>query len=287
MKSEVAIACVLLCCGRLQDQAADPNYEAGPGGVTFQQAVALRKRQGFNSVSLIAAFPTWASDQYAATYADKNGVFPRNAWEAFGVTVRPNTATAKAMHDERGYRPFEILPEREGLADFDRVAPPFGGADKAPWITLHATGNKPRDHGIYAAIETLFRVSPPVPAIDLEPYYTGWMHQNNTIKGERPGWMGIPDAHAGEGPGPVLLRESGAPRAHNRLEPRRRLPLHVVQPADRRMVRPHESDSRRTGHYPIAAVPRRPGNRRHGLGGENGWPKSRRVKGARLGINRI
>lgn len=33
--------------------------------------------------------------------------------------------------------------------------------------------------------------------------------------------------------------------------------------------------------------PRRPGNRRHGLGGENGWPKSRRVKGARLGIHRI
>jgi hypothetical protein len=280
----------------LTDQPADPNFEPGPGGVTFQQAVALRKRQGFNSVSMIAAFPTWASDQYPATYADKNGVYLRNAWEAFGITVSPNTATAKAMHDERGYRPFEILPEREGLADFDRVVPPyfqsldrkmrflgdqgfvpmletvrrdvcppwkayfnfnesyarflqyivsrygaynlilsklhfdiylknysltaeefneainyhyrkygpmpfgqpatslidhstyvtFGGADKAPWITLHATGNKPRDHGIYAAIETLFRVAPPVPAIDLEPYYTGWMHQNNVIKGERP-----------------------------------------------------------------------------------------------------
>ena len=58
---------------------ADPAYEAAPG-VTFEQAVALRKRQGFNSVSMIAAFPTWASDQYPATYADRQGVYYRNAW---------------------------------------------------------------------------------------------------------------------------------------------------------------------------------------------------------------
>jgi hypothetical protein len=51
---------------------------------------------------------------------------------------------------------------------------------------MHATGNKPRDHGIYAALEALFRLSPPYPAIDLEPYYTGWMHQNNVVAGERP-----------------------------------------------------------------------------------------------------
>ena len=62
----------------------------------------------------------------------------------------------------------------------------FGHAGKAPWINLHATGNKPRDHGIYAAIEALFRLSPPYPAIDLEPYYTGWMHANNVVAGERP-----------------------------------------------------------------------------------------------------
>jgi len=62
----------------------------------------------------------------------------------------------------------------------------FGHGEQAPWITMHATGNKPRDHGIYAAIEALFRLSPPYPAIDLEPYYTGWMHQNNVVAGERP-----------------------------------------------------------------------------------------------------
>ena len=108
----------------LTGEAFRAGEEPGPG-VTFQQAVALRKRQGFNSVSLIAAFPTWATDQYPATYADSRGVFLRNAWEEFGVMVPGDKQTAKAMHDERGYRPFEIVPNREGLPDFDRLVPAY------------------------------------------------------------------------------------------------------------------------------------------------------------------
>lgn len=274
-----------------------PAVDSAPGpGVTFQDAVAFRKRQGFNSVSMIAAFPTWDTDQYPATYADSAGVYYRNAWEEFGVTVSGGRPTAKAMHDERGYRPFEILPGRQGLPDFDRVvpeffqsldrkmalleaqgfvpiletvrrdvAPPwkayfdfdrsyarfveylvarygayslifskihfdiylprysltaaefneaitwhyrrygpmpfgqpvtalidhatdstFGTGDAAPWITMHSTGNAPRDHGIYAAIERQFRLSPPLPTADMEPHYTGWVHPNNDVNGERP-----------------------------------------------------------------------------------------------------
>ena len=272
---------------------ADPNVEPGPG-VTFEQAVAYRKRQGFNSVSMIAAFPTWDSDQYPATYADTHGVFYRNAWEEFGVLAGEGP-TAKSMHDERGYRPFEILPGRQGLPNYDRVvpeffrsldakieylaeqgfvpmletvrrdvAPPwkayfdfersyarflqymiarygaynvifskvhfdiylprysitaaefneainhhfriygpmpfgqpvtalidhatdstFGTGEAAPWITMHSTGNAPRDHGIYAAIERQFRLSPPLPTADLEPHYTGWVHRNNAVNGEQ------------------------------------------------------------------------------------------------------
>jgi hypothetical protein len=279
----------------LTDAPADPGYEPGPG-VTFQQAVAFRKRQGFNSVSMIAAFPTWDSDQYPATYADSNGVYYRNAWEEFGVLVPGGQPTAKSMHDERGYRPFEILPGRQGLPDFDRIVPQFfrsldrkmallnaqgfvpmletvrrdvtppwkayfdfdrsyarflqymvarygaynlifskihfdiylrnysltaaefnaaindhyhrygpmpfgqpvtslidhatdstfGTGDAAPWITMHSTGNAPRDHGIYAAMERQFRLSPPLPSADLEPHYTGWVHPNNDVDGERP-----------------------------------------------------------------------------------------------------
>jgi hypothetical protein len=278
----------------LTDAPADPDYQAEPG-VRFQDAVALRKRQGFNSVSMIAAFPTWASDQYPSTYADRKGVFYRNAWEEFGVMVPGDRPTAKGMTDERGYRPFEILPDREGLPDYDRivpqffqsldrkmqllsdqgfiamletvrrdVAPPwkayfdfdasytrflqymvarygaynmifskihfdiylpnlsltaeefnraindhyrkygpmpfgqpvtslidhatdstFGTGDAAPWITMHSTGNKPRDHGIYAAIERQFRLVPALPTADLEPHYTGWVHGNNVVNGEQ------------------------------------------------------------------------------------------------------
>jgi len=279
----------------LTGAAVDPNYKPGPG-VTFEAALSYRERQGFNSVSIIAAFPNWASDQYPNTYADRKGVYLRNAWEAFGLLVEGKTPTAKAMHDEQGYRPFEILPDRDGLADFDRIVPhyfqsldrkmrrlnragfvpiletirrdaapawkayfdfnesfsrfvqymaarygaynfifskvhfdiylknysitgdefnealnyhfkkygpmpfgqpvtalidhstavTFGHGGKAGWITMHAAGNKPRDHGIYAAIEDLFQLRPPYPAIDLEPYYTGWMHPNNVVAGERP-----------------------------------------------------------------------------------------------------
>ncbi len=278
----------------LTEAPAEAGYEAAPG-TNFQQAVALRKRQGFNSVSMIAAFPTWAMDQYPNTYADKNGVFYRNAWEEFGVMVPGDKPTAKAMHDERGYRPFEILPDREGLPDYDRVvpqffqsldrkmqflndqgfipmletirrdvAPPwkayfnfdesfsrfvqymvarygaynmifskvhfdiylpnlsltaeefnqalnyhfkkygrmpfgqpvtslidhatdttFGTGEKAPWITMHSVGNKPRDHGIYPAMERQFKLSPAMPTADLEPHYTGWVHGNNVVNGEQ------------------------------------------------------------------------------------------------------
>jgi hypothetical protein len=278
----------------LTDEPVDSTSVPRPG-VTFQQAVAFRKRQGFNSVSMIAAFPTWASDQYPATYADSAGVIYRNAWEAFGILVAGDRPTAKAMHDERGYRPFEILPNRRGLPDFDRVVPQyfqsldkkmalldaqglvplletvrrdvtppwkayfdfdasygrfleymvarygaynmifskihfdiylpgrsltagefneaitrhyrrygpmpfgqpvtalidhatdstFGTGDAAPWITMHTTGNKPRDHGIYAAMERQFRLMPPLPSADLEPHYTGWVHGNNVVNGEQ------------------------------------------------------------------------------------------------------
>jgi hypothetical protein len=275
-------------------KAADAGYQAAPG-VTFEEAVALRKRQGFNSVSMIAAFPTWASDQYPATYADKKGVYYRNAWEKFGVTVPGDKPTAKGMEDERGYRPFELVPGSEGLADYDRlvpeffrsldrkmhhlndqgfiamletirrdVAPPwkayanfdesfgrflqymvarygafnmifskvhfdiylpnysltadefndaitrhyrkygpmpfdqpvtslidhatdttFGTGEKAPWITMHSTGNKPRDHAIYPAMQRQFRLMPPMPTANLEPHYTGWVHGNNVVDGEQ------------------------------------------------------------------------------------------------------
>jgi len=111
---------------------AAADYTPGPG-ISFEEAVAWRKRQGFNSVSFIAAFPNWAADHRGATFKDAAGVYLRNAWEKFGhwapgaaiTTDDGATTTAKDMHDEQGQRPFALLADRDGLADFDRLNPAY------------------------------------------------------------------------------------------------------------------------------------------------------------------
>jgi Protein of unknown function (DUF4038)/Domain of unknown function (DUF5060) len=283
--------------------AAAADYVPGPG-IGFEEAVAYRKRLGFNSISLISAFPNWDADEHGATFANSDGVYLRNAWEKFGhwapnatiTTADGATTTAKDMADEQGHRPFAILPDRDGLADFDHLDPAyfrsldrkmqhlsdqgfvpfletvrrdtcpswkayfdfnrsyaryveymiarygaynlifsgihldwipkdysltadefnealtyhwktyggmpfgqpyttlidsstyrrFGHGEHAPWLTMHTVGNKPRNNAIYASLEELFRLNPPYPAANLEPYYTGWNHEINRPGGEAP-----------------------------------------------------------------------------------------------------
>ncbi len=271
------------------------NYMPGPG-IGFEDAVAYRKRQGYNSVSMIACFPNWESDCHPSTYADSSGLYLRNAWEKFDYLVDSGKMTAKNMRDEYGNRPFQMSGEHEGVADFDRIIPEyfqsldkkmqhlsehgfvslletvrrdncpawkayfdfnesfaryvqylisrygahnilfsgihldwipkeysltadefnealtyhlkkygplpfgqphttlinnstylqFGHNQKCPWLTMHSVGNKPRDHRVAEAIEILFNLDPPYPAINFEPYYTGWNHEINMPNGERP-----------------------------------------------------------------------------------------------------
>ena len=141
--------------------AARPDYVPGPG-ISFEEAVAWRKRQGFNSVSFIAAFPNWAADAHGATHANKDGVFLRNAWEKFGVWA-PNakistpdgaTTTAKDMHDEQGHRPFEVFPDREGLANFDRIDPRY-------FASLDRKMRHLADQGFVPFLETIRRDNAP------------------------------------------------------------------------------------------------------------------------------
>jgi len=283
--------------------APPADYLPGPG-ITFQDAVTYRRRQGFNSISFIAAFPNWAADNRGATFADSRGVYLRNAWEKFGVwapdaavsTADGATTTAKDMPDESGNLPFAIVPDHDGMADFDRINPAyfrsldrkmrylsdagfvpmfepvrrdtgpswkayfdfkasyaryiaylaarygafnlifsgihldwvttkfglsgddynaalagwfksygplpfgqpvtslidgstyrvFGHGAQAPWLTMHSVGNKPRAHGIYPLLEEEFRLDPPYPAANMEPYYAGWNHQINHPGGEAP-----------------------------------------------------------------------------------------------------
>jgi hypothetical protein len=292
---------------RLPMKGSVTMTEPGPG-IGFEDAIAYRRRQGFNSISFIAAFPNWAADGNGATFADSNGVNIRNAWEKFG-TWAPNakiktadgaTTTAKNMEDEQGNIPFAIVPDHDGMADFDRIDPAyfrsldrkmrhlsdqgfvpmfepvrrdtgpswkayfdfntsyartiaylearygafnllfsgihldwvtkdfgltgpeynaaltywlktygtlpfgqpvtalidgstyrvFGHGAKVPWLTMHTVGNKPRNHGIYPLMEESFRLDPPYPLSNMEPYYTGWNHQINRPGGETP----VPDS---------------------------------------------------------------------------------------------
>ena len=291
-----------------RNSPSPPGYEPGPG-MGFEDAVAYRKRQGFNSVSMIAAFPNWEADLNPSTFADEDGVYLRNAWEKWGYDVADGpgvdasggdaywgTLTAKNMRDEVGNVPFFPSDEHEGVSDFDRVNPAyfqsldrkmdhlaeqgfvplietvrrdvgpswkayfsidesfaryvqylvsrygahnvvfsgihldwipdhfsltadewnqaltyhletygpppfgqpmtaliddttlgtFGHGDEVPWLTVHSVGNKPRDHGVADSLAAIFRLDPPLPAINFEPYYTGWDHEINRPGGERP-----------------------------------------------------------------------------------------------------
>ncbi|MBN1300417.1 MAG: DUF4038 domain-containing protein [Melioribacteraceae bacterium] len=288
-----------------RNAAASYDYVPGPG-MGFEDAVMYRKRQGFNSISMISCFPNWESDINPSTYADSNNIFIRNAWEKFGYDVRDlmgadtsgywGTLTAKNMRDEYGNLPFEMSKVHKGVSDFTRINPeyfksldkkmeflseqgfaalletvrrdagpswkayynfsetfsrfvqylisrygayniifsgihldwipkefsltaeefndaltyhlhkygpmPFGqpvttlissstysvfGHDKdCPWLTMHSVGNKPRDHRVADSLEIIFRLEPPYPAINFEPYYTGWNHEINKPAGERP-----------------------------------------------------------------------------------------------------
>ena len=284
------------------------NYTPGPG-IGFEDAIHFRKKQGFNSVSMISSFPNWEADLNPSTYADSNGIFIRNAWEKFGYDVAKGkgtdasggtsfwgTFTAKNMRDERGNLPFAMSEQHQGVSDFNKINPAyfrsldkkmqymseqgfvplletvrrdvgpswnayfnfnesfaryvqyiisrygaqnflfsgihldwipkdfsltakqfnealtyhlktygpppfgqlhtslidhstyttFGHGNEVPWLDMHSVGNKPRDHGFYGAMDTLFNLKPSYPAINFEPYYTGWDHSINRPGDERP-----------------------------------------------------------------------------------------------------
>ena len=114
-----------------------PDYQPGPG-IGFEDAVAFRKRQGFNSVSIIAAFPNWDADLNPSTFADASGIYLRNAWEKFGYDVASGKGTdasggvsywgsftAKNMRDEYGHLPFAMSQQHKGVSDFTRINPAY------------------------------------------------------------------------------------------------------------------------------------------------------------------
>jgi len=104
-------------------QAADPNYE-------LARELRGKRPSPTGSGKVITRehdcrLPTWASDHYANTYQDKKGIFYRNAWEKFGVTVdgkRPRPRTCTTSGDTGRSRSCPT----EGLPNFDRIVRPTG-----------------------------------------------------------------------------------------------------------------------------------------------------------------
>jgi Protein of unknown function (DUF4038)/Domain of unknown function (DUF5060) len=96
----------------------------------FKDYVRYRKAQGFNWVSIIAAYPNWMTDgqPWHVTMNDKERTTVRSAWLEFGTGDSPRTGSAKNMDNEGG-RPFAFpgkVPGYENMfPDVDRVNPDY------------------------------------------------------------------------------------------------------------------------------------------------------------------
>jgi uncharacterized protein DUF4038/uncharacterized protein DUF5060/collagenase-like protein with putative collagen-binding domain len=95
----------------------------------FKDYVRYRKRQGYNWVSIIAAFPNWDNDGQSWHLVDSvNHLTVRSAWLEFGTGPDARTGTAKNMKNEGG-RPFLFPGKAKGyenvFPDMDRINPDY------------------------------------------------------------------------------------------------------------------------------------------------------------------
>jgi len=130
----------------LTGKAPDPNWKPGPEGLSFENVVNYRKKQGYNMVAMISCFPNWAADEHPSVIVDEKGIGIRQSWEKFG------TPTAKDMHDELGNRPFALY-NGGPMANFDQINPEYFKSLDKKFDYLDSVGFAPfletvrRDHG--------------------------------------------------------------------------------------------------------------------------------------------
>lgn len=115
--------------------------------MSIKDMARQRIRQGFNTVGMIASFPTWADDGEDAWIMldDGHETAVRNAWTVDGSSrqgVRKDTAPCKAMYNEGG-RPFFFPGKVEGyeeiVPDYDRINPEYFKVldKKIDWLNRH------------------------------------------------------------------------------------------------------------------------------------------------------
>lgn len=102
----------------------DDNKKRPIGPIAgFKDYVKFRRKQGFNCIAMIAAFPNWANDDKPATLKMPDGTVLRAAWKQLG------TESAKDMHDEDGNRAFlfpgKIPGFEQYFPDVNRVNPKY------------------------------------------------------------------------------------------------------------------------------------------------------------------
>jgi hypothetical protein len=115
-----------------------------------------------------------------------------------GATVPADdwNAAASAVIGRYGPPPFGTLVSCNSNPSSLRD---FGHADKAKWLTFHQIGNGQRTHNSYELLTEMFQKTPPMPAINGEPYYAGM---------ERPSWEKNASSAGEEGaPGGSLLSD--------------------------------------------------------------------------------
>ena len=88
----------------------------------FKDLAKYRKEQGYNTIAMLAAHPTWANDGKPPQIEIEPGVWARDAWKQSG------TKSAKDMHNEGG-RPFlfpgHIKEFEDVVPDFTRINPEY------------------------------------------------------------------------------------------------------------------------------------------------------------------
>jgi hypothetical protein len=109
----------------------DDNQERPIGSTAgFKDYVRYRKAQGFNWVSMIAAFPNWNNDgrPWHIVMDDPEKTTVRSAWLEFGTGPDARSGSAKDMTNEGG-RPFVFpgkVPGYESVfPDVDKINPEY------------------------------------------------------------------------------------------------------------------------------------------------------------------
>jgi len=114
----------------------------------FKDYVRFRRRQHFNCIAMIAAFPNWANDDKPAAWNAEDGMVLRSAWRQAG------TDSAKDMPNEAGRRAF-LFPGK--FPGYERYFPDLQRLDPAYFRTLDKKIDYLNAHGMIPFIEVARR----------------------------------------------------------------------------------------------------------------------------------